>query len=65
MVDLVPKMAAELRQAYTLTPSTTIPQKLKHCSNTNSQPRNMWMESKARTPEEHEASKQAQRCYNA
>ena len=51
MVHLAPQMAAGMRQAHTPT--------------TNPQPRTIWMNSKAQTPEMHEANKLAKLCYNA
>jgi hypothetical protein len=65
MVDLVPQMAAQMRPAHTLTPRLRIPQQLRPSVNTDSQPRIMWMNSKAQTPEVHEANKANSLCYNA
>ena len=42
-----------------------IPQQLQPSDTTNPQPRIMWLNSKAQTPEVHEANKAAKLCYNA
>ena len=43
---------------------TTLPN-LPHCNNTNPLLRNMWLESKAQSPEVHEENKRTKRVYNA